>query len=81
MEIVFTFPSTHAVIAAEQKVLSAKIKAKVRPVPTVIRAGCGLMLCVDAQEKSTVEKILADNNIPVDGVYSVNDGNYIPFNI
>ncbi|MBR2030534.1 MAG: DUF3343 domain-containing protein, partial [Clostridia bacterium] len=41
MEIVFTFPSTHAVIAAEQNVLSAKIKAKVRPIPTVIRAGCG----------------------------------------
>ncbi len=81
MDIVFTFPNTHAVIAAEQNVLSAKIKAKVRPVPTVIRAGCGLMLCVDMQEKANVEKILADKNIPVDGIYSVKDGHYIPFNI
>ena len=79
MEIVFTFPSTHAVIVAEQSVLSAKIKAKVRPIPTVIRAGCGLMLCVDSNEKSNVEKILADKNIPTDGVYSVQDGKYIPF--
>ncbi|MBQ9716103.1 MAG: DUF3343 domain-containing protein [Clostridia bacterium] len=79
MEIVYTFPSTHAVIAAEQNVLSAKIKAKVRPIPTVIRAGCGLMLCISLDDKAQADKILADKNIPVDGVYSVQDGQYIPY--
>lgn len=79
MEIVYTFPSTHAVIAAEQNVLSAKIKAKVRPIPTVIRAGCGLMLCISLDDKARADKILADKNIPVDGVYSIQDGQYIPY--
>ena len=79
MEIVYTFPSTHAVIAAEQNVLSAKIKAKVRPIPTVIRAGCGLMLCISLDDKAQADKILADKNIPVDGVYSIQDGQYIPY--
>ena len=79
MEIVYTFPSTHAVIAAEQNVLSAKIKAKVRPIPTVIRAGCGLMLCISLEDKAQADKILSDKNIPVDGVYSIQDGQYIPF--
>ncbi len=79
MEIVYTFSSTHAVIAAETNILSAKIKAKVRPIATVIRAGCGLMLCISLDDKSKADEILASKNIPVEAVYSVNEGNYIPF--
>lgn len=79
MEIVYTFSSTHAVIAAETNILSAKIKAKVRPIPTVIRAGCGLMLCIALDDKPKADEILASKNIPVEAVYSVNEGNYIPF--
>ena len=79
MEIVYTFSSTHAVIAAETNILSAKIKAKVRPIPTVIRAGCGLMLCVAIEDKPQVDKILSAKNIPVEAVYTVNEGKYIPF--
>ena len=80
MEIVYTFSSTHAVIAAEANILSAKIKAKVRPIPTVIRAGCGLMLCISVDDKPQADKILSEKNIPVEAVYSVQDGQYIPFN-
>jgi len=76
MEIVYTFPSTHAVIAAEQNILSAKINAKVRPIPTVIRAGCGLMLCISTDDKSVADEILKNKNIPVEAVYTVVDGQY-----
>ena len=80
MEIVYTFSSTHAVIAAEANILSAKIKAKVRPIPTVIRAGCGLMLCISVDDKPQADKILSEKNVAVEAVYSVQDGQYIPFN-
>ena len=79
MEIVYTFSSTHAVIAAEANILSAKIKAKVRPIPTVIRAGCGLMLCIALEDKTQADQILASKNIPVEAVYTVSEGKYIPF--
>ena len=63
MDIVYTFPSTHAVIAAEQNILSAKISARVRPIPSVIRAGCGLMLCISLDDKQSADEIFQSKNI------------------
>ena len=57
MEIYFTFPSTSAVITAEQVLIAAGMKVKVRPVPGAIRAGCGLCLAVSPdKQKEAMDK-------------------------
>ncbi len=76
IEIFYTFPNTHAVIAAEQALLSAKIAVKVRPVPNAIRAGCGLCLCVSPENVDKAEQTLAEKNIEFSEAYLVENNTF-----
>ena len=76
MDIIYTFPNTSAVIAAEQLLLFAKIPVKVRPIPNAIRAGCGLSLCVSPDDKSAADKKLKDGGIEVSEIYESQDGKF-----
>lgn len=76
MEIYFTFPSTSAVITAEQVLVDAGMKVKVRPVPNAIRAGCGLCLSVAPDKQKQAMEILKNNSADYSEIYFVQDGTY-----
>lgn len=67
MSYILTFASTHASIFAEKALLQAGYRVGVMPLPSSIKAGCGLALRVDDYKASSA--LLKENNIVVSAVY------------
>ncbi|WP_425803892.1 DUF3343 domain-containing protein [Desulfitobacterium sp. Sab5] len=64
---ILTFPSTHMAIYAEKALLQAGFSVGVMPLPSSIKAGCGIALRVDDYIVS--RELLTKNNIVVSEVY------------
>lgn len=73
MAYILTFANTHAAIFAEKALLQAGYPAGVMPVPSGIKAGCGIALRVDDYIKS--QALLKKINIDVAAVYLVSANN------
>lgn len=67
MSYILTFASTHAAIFAEKALLQAGYPVGVMPIPSGIKAGCGIALRVANYSMSNV--LLKENNIVVSAVY------------
>ncbi|WP_088225111.1 DUF3343 domain-containing protein [Desulfosporosinus sp. FKB] len=67
MSYILTFANTHAAILAEKALLQAGYSVGVMPLPSGIKAGCGIALRVDDYIASNA--FLKDNNIVVAAVY------------
>ena len=76
MEIVYTFNSTHAAISAERLLSNENVPIKVMPVPSSIKAGCGLCLRVSPELTNNVEQLLEKNSIEYLSVYQMSDNNF-----
>jgi len=50
MEYIITFSNTSSAIAAEQYLLESKLSVTVLPLPSRIRAGCGICLKASPDE-------------------------------
>jgi len=70
MEYIISFKSTNIAIKAEQCLLSQGINVRVMPLPSQIRAGCGISLRVAASEIDTAVKMLYENNIDEIGLFT-----------
>ncbi len=70
LEILFTFSSTNHSIYAEEILLEAGLKVKVMPLPSMIKAGCGICIRVDEIDYINAVEILNRKQIPISGVYS-----------
>lgn len=64
---ILTFPSTHMAIYAEKALLQAGFSVGVMPLPSSIKAGCGIALRVEDFILS--RELLSKNNIVVSDVY------------
>lgn len=64
---ILTFPNTHMAIYAEKVLLKAGFSVGVMPLPSSIKAGCGIALRVDDYIMS--KELLTKNNIVVSDVY------------
>lgn len=67
MSYILTFANTHAAIFAERALLQAGFPVGVMPVPSSIKAGCGIALRVVDYISSNA--LLKDKNIEVSAVY------------
>lgn len=76
MELLYTFSNTHAVISAEQVLLSAGVPIKVMPVPNAITAGCGLCLRIAPEHSEQAEAEMIKQSIAIASVYQMGDGFY-----
>jgi len=61
MEYIIAFLNTNAAIKAEQCLLEQKLSVGVMPLPSQIRAGCGICLRINQDEISAAVKTLSDN--------------------
>jgi len=68
---ILTFANTHAAIFAEKALLQAGYPVGVMPLPSSIKAGCGIALRVANYSMSIA--LLKENNIVVSAVYQVSE--------
>ena len=70
MEIVITFARTNETIYAERLLEEAGVSIQIMPLPSVIRAGCGLCLRLPQKQLQEATALLDQANIPVQGIYT-----------
>jgi len=70
MEYVITFNNTNHAIKAEQYLLDHSLHVGVLPLPSQIKAGCGICLRLKKGEIRTALDLLKDNNIGDIELYS-----------
>lgn len=70
MEYVITFKNTNLAIQGERHLLDAKLQVTVMPLPSQIRAGCGICLRVPEDEIQEALEILKAKKIEEIGLYS-----------
>jgi len=73
---ILTFANTHAAIFAEKALLQAGYPVGVMPLPSSIKAGCGIALRVVDYIASNA--LLKQNNIVVSAVYQVPENSQGP---
>lgn len=70
MEYILTFRNTNFAIKAEQCLLAQTLHVSVLPLPSQIRAGCGICLRIQPDEIRPALKALAQSNIDEIDLYS-----------
>ena len=70
MELVLTFARTNETIHAEHILLEAGLAVQVMPLPSAIRAGCGVCLRLPQAQLQQASALLGQAGIPVEGVYT-----------
>lgn len=63
MEYVITFKNTNHAIKGERLLLDDNVKVNVMPLPSQIRAGCGICLRVSENDIPEAEQFLKDKDI------------------
>ncbi|HZK54984.1 MAG TPA: DUF3343 domain-containing protein [Desulfosporosinus sp.] len=71
MSYILTFANTHEAIFAEKALLQAGYQVGVMPIPSGIKAGCGIALRVVNYIVSIA--LLKENNLVVSGVYQASE--------
>lgn len=64
-EIVFAFAGTNHAIQAENILLSAGLPVRVMPLPSAIKAGCGICLRLSLPYSAKAKEELNKHDIPV----------------
>ncbi|MEG1846901.1 MAG: DUF3343 domain-containing protein [Lachnospiraceae bacterium] len=72
MELILTFKNTNYAIQAEQTLLERGVKVKVMPLPSVIRAGCGICLRITEENGVIAQQILEEIGVSVEEIYTSN---------
>lgn len=75
MEYVITFKNTNYAIKSEQLILENHIKVSIMPLPSQIRAGCGICLRIDKDSIDSAESILRENSVEFE-TYKRNNNEY-----
>ncbi len=68
-EIVFTFATTNYSIKAERTLRKSNIPIRIMPLPSEIKAGCGLCLRVSENFVAKAKEILVGSSIKIESIY------------
>ena len=69
MECILTFQTTSASMEAEKRLKEAGIENSAMSVPSSLKAGCGICLCLKQAFLAAAEKVLADAGVSIGAVY------------
>ena len=78
MEVILTFATSNHAIKAENILMKNNLTVRVMPLPPAIRAGCGLCLRIVLPELNGARVLLAREDVPIEGIYRKDSGNYLP---
>ena len=68
--VVLFYSTTHA-LRAEKVLDRAGVRIKMIPTPRQISSDCGMALRFDRAEEERVAAILAENQVPTNGIYPI----------
>lgn len=71
VQCLVTFNTTTDAMAFEDAAKEAGLEGRLIPIPTLIKAGCGLAWRENPQKRSQVERILKDHKIAYDKIYEI----------
>lgn len=67
--LLITFPGSAAAMEAELLAEDRGLAVRLIPLPTILSAGCGLALLADLALQADVCSLLAEKNIPYEGIF------------
>lgn len=68
---VVTFRTTTGAMAMERTCKAANVPGRLIPVPRTITAGCGLCWAAPREARETVEDLVMEQRLDVDGIYAI----------
>lgn len=69
---VILFPSIHNALQAEKKAKEKGFAMKLIPVPRHLSSDCGVCLRIPWEQKETIESLLNEEGVKMEGVHSLN---------
>ena len=69
MKLVVTFHTTSDAMAMEKVCKERNVPGRLIPVPRAISAGCGLSWCAPPTSRTTLEKLLQEQDLDPEGIY------------
>jgi len=69
MKLVVTFHTTSDAMAMEKVCKERNVPGRLIPVPRAISAGCGLSWCAPPTRRTTLEKLLQEQDLDPEGIY------------
>jgi len=71
MNRIIVFESIHQAIRAEKMLKNTRIKYEMAPTPREISASCGQSITFDAENLSVLQRLLEEESISFQGIFSV----------
>lgn len=68
---IVTFRTTTGAMAMERACKAAGVPGRLIPVPRTITAGCGLCWAAPKEARETVEELVMEQHLDVDGLYAI----------
>lgn len=75
MNYIITFGTTTAALKCDLAIKATPINAKLIPIPTFLKAGCGFACLFENVQKKEVESWISTNNISYDQLLEVKHEN------
>ena len=69
--LIISFAGTTEALRAERAILAAGIPGTLIPTPRQINASCGMSWCAMPEQWAKLEKIIAENNILIQGMVEI----------
>ena len=71
MKVVITFPGTTQALRMEKEARERGLAGRLIPVPSAIRAGCGMAWSAPAAERPGLESLIQENGIETEGIHNL----------
>lgn len=68
---VVTFRTTAGAMAMEAACKSGGLPGRLIPVPRSVTAGCGLCWAAPPEQRETIEELVMEKGLDVDGIYAI----------
>ncbi len=70
-QLIITFASTTAAMAFERAAKTQGLPGRLIPVPTVIKAGCGLAFCLEPAARAAAQQLLEEQELAAEGIHEI----------
>lgn len=68
---VITFPTTTCALEAERLSKSFGLFGRLIPVPTIIKAGCGMAFCTAPEFADAAVTLFNENKVTIEGIFEL----------
>ncbi len=70
-KVLFTFPTTTQALSMDHHAKACGEAGRLIPVPSQVRAGCGMAWCAPIEDRGVLEGIISREGIEVEEIYEL----------